>query len=97
MRKGSQPDLLCHGRDELATFIAGHTRAPAVYHKHLLIEPRITLDGDQAAVDSYFLKVDAQSDGPSQIVAMGRYRDQLVRSSDGRWRFRERLAEVEDM
>ena len=31
-----------------------HTHAPQAWHKHMLAEPRITLSGDTAAVQSYF-------------------------------------------
>jgi ketosteroid isomerase-like protein len=95
-RKGSKPRTLCEGRASLASYISGHTRAPAKYHKHVLVEPQIVVDGDSATVDSYFMKVDAQDEGRSEIVAIGRYRDDLVREADGRWRFRQRICEVED-
>jgi hypothetical protein len=43
------------GSQALAQFIAEHTRAPARYHKHLLVEPLITLESNnQATVQSYF-------------------------------------------
>ena len=84
------------GHEALWAFIRSHTRAPDVWHKHVLVEPRVTVDGDRAHVDSYFLKVDAQPEGSSLITAMGRYRDDLVRSADGCWRFVERVAEVDD-
>jgi len=90
--------LLCEGREALATFVAGHTRAPAVWHKHLLIEPQITVAGDlkSAQVRSYFAMLD--EDGPSpSIRCFGRYLDRLILCPDGVWRFLERIAEVESL
>ena len=82
------------GRDELAAFAAGHTRAPERYHKHLVADPLIAVDGDCATAVSYFLRLD-DVDGQRVVYAFGRYRDELVRCADGRWRFAVRIAEVE--
>lgn len=82
------------GSQAIARFIAGHSRAPAKYHKHLLIEPIITLDSkDRATVQSYFLRVD-EGEGRLYILSFGRYRDRLVKQN-GRWLFKERICEVE--
>jgi hypothetical protein len=83
-----------HGRDELAAFVALHTRAPDRFHKHLLIEPIVTINGDRAQAISYFMRVD-DADGERIVYAFGRYLDHLVRGPDGRWRFTERIAEIE--
>jgi SnoaL-like domain len=82
------------GRDELAAFAAGHTRAPERFHKHLVADPLIAVDGDRATVASYFLRLDDVG-GERVVYAFGRYRDELVRCADGRWRFAVRIAEVE--
>jgi hypothetical protein len=83
------------GRAALAAFIAQHTRAPGKYHKHMLVEPVITVNGNQATVQSYFTRMDATSDGRPFIRAFGRYLDRMVKGADGVWRFKERVAEVE--
>ena len=83
------------GRRELQGFISAHTRAPYKYHKHMLIEPAIELDGVHARVDSYFIRVDENREGVAYIMAFGRYRDVLVKCADGRWRFKERVVELE--
>jgi SnoaL-like domain len=83
------------GRAALAAFIAQHTRAPGRYHKHMLVEPAITVNGDQATVQSYFTRLDATRAGRPFIRAFGRYLDRMVKSDDGVWRFKERVAEVE--
>lgn len=82
------------GRTALARYLAGHTRAPAKYHKHLLIEPRIAVNGDEARVDSYFARLD-EEDGKPYISSFGRYLDRMVKCPDGVWRFKERVVEVE--
>ncbi len=87
---------LISGRAELRQFISGHTRAPELWHKHLLVEPLITLDGDSATCASYLAVVMEHGEEPVLRV-FGRYRDRLVRGEDGRWRFRERIAEIESM
>jgi hypothetical protein len=90
---GSRPRVY-RGRAELAAFVARHTRAPERFHKHLLIEPVITVDGEHARATSYFMRVDDE-DGARVIYAFGRYLDELVRGADGRWRFTRRVAEIE--
>ena len=82
------------GRDELAAFAAGHTRAPERFHKHLVADPLIAVDGDRAMVTSYFLRLD-EVGGERVVYAFGRYHDELARCADGRWRFAVRIAEVE--
>lgn len=82
------------GRAELSAFIAAHTRPPAKYNKHLLIEPIITLRGDEATVVSYYARIDDGESGPF-VFSFGRYHDRLVKCEDGKWRFKERLIERE--
>ena len=94
-RVGAKPSRRYEGRSELAGFIAAHSRAPNHWHKHLLYEPLVTVDGDRATARSYFARLDADGNGTPSVRAFGRYLDELVRGSDGRWRFVERVAEVE--
>jgi ketosteroid isomerase-like protein len=82
------------GRDAIADAFRAHTHAPDAYHKHLLIEPRVRLDGDLASVESMFSRFDRYEDGP-KIRSFGRYLDVLRRCEDGRWRFEERCVERE--
>jgi ketosteroid isomerase-like protein len=99
MRRIPDGGFTCRGRDQITASLEAQTsvRAPALYAKHLLIEPRIVLDGDTASVESYFARIEPRDDGPTQIVASGRYLDRLVRGDDGRWRFTHRIAEIDDM
>lgn len=92
VRKGA--GLTHRGHAELARFIATHTRAPERYHKHLLVNPVITLQGDEATVESYYVRIDEGEPAP-YVISMGRYHDRMVRCPDGKWRFKERRIERE--
>jgi hypothetical protein len=95
-RRRADGGVVCRGRAELAAYIATHTRAPYRWHKHLLAEPVITVTGDTAVCDSYFVRLDTDDEGNHIVTGQGRYRDRLVREAGGVWRFAERIAEVED-
>ena len=75
-RHAHQLKRLITGREELRAFIARHTRAPELWHKHLLIEPVIDVDGDTATCVSYLAVVMEHEDVPV-IRVFGRYRDRL--------------------
>ena len=94
-RVGAKASRRFEGRAALAGFIAAHSRAPGHWHKHLLFEPVVEVDGDRARVRSYFARLDASDDGTPFVRAFGRYLDQLAKGPDGAWRFLERVAEVE--
>src|SRR5437660_2531011 len=47
-------NLLVSGRKELRVFISQHSRAPELWHKHMLVEPLIEVAGDAATCSSYF-------------------------------------------
>lgn len=82
------------GREALTDFVAHHTRPPGLWHKHLLIEPLIEIDGDEASVQSYFAVL-TEHDGEPIVRVFGRYIDRMRREADGRWRFAERNAHLE--
>ncbi len=83
------------GHAQIAAFVANHTRAPGRWHKHVLVEPMITVTGDTARVQSYFLRVDHEDEGKAAIRSFGRYLDRMRRCADGQWRFEEGVAEIE--
>lgn len=85
--------LYC-GRPAIAAAFAAHTHAPDKWHKHVVVDARVEVDGEHARAESYFMRLDT-SDGGPYIRSFGRYRDRLVRGADGRWRFSERRAEAE--
>lgn len=84
------------GARALASFVAVHSRPPGAYHKHIVVDQVIDLDADpdRARATSYFLRVDDLA-GRREIVAFGRYMDRLARGADGRWRFAERIVDLE--
>jgi ketosteroid isomerase-like protein len=95
------PDAVLHwfnppfrGPDQILAAFRSHTHAPQILHKHFLVNPRISVSDDTASADSLFARLDTYPEGP-QILAFGRYLDKFVRCSDRRWRFSERIAEVE--
>jgi ketosteroid isomerase-like protein len=89
-----QPARLIEGRDALRTFISRHTRAPELWHKHMIVEPLIEVDGDTATCSCYLFVLMEHEDTPL-IRVFGRYLDSLERGGDGRWRFKRRIAEIE--
>jgi ketosteroid isomerase-like protein len=83
-----------HGHSDIRAAFRRHTHAPDVYHKHFIAEPLIISDGMRANVMCMYTRLDSYADGPA-ISSFGRYLDVLLRCPDGRWRFEERVAEVE--
>jgi ketosteroid isomerase-like protein len=82
------------GQEAIIDAFRRHTHAPAVYHKHVVVDPQIEVSGDTATVESYFAFLGTGPEGP-YLGSFGRYLDVLVRCQDGRWRFKERRAQVE--
>jgi ketosteroid isomerase-like protein len=82
------------GSREIARAFDEHSHAPETVHKHVVVDPVIDVDGDRALVRSYFARLDERPGGPI-IRSIGRYRDVLVRSGDGDWRFEERRTDLE--
>jgi len=82
------------GREQLLEFIHAQSRPPAAWHKHVVSQTRIQLDGESATATSYLIRVD-ESAGKLRLYSMGRYIDTLVRSIDGRWRIAERIVDLE--
>ncbi len=93
LTKDGEPFFRKEGRAELAGYVAGKPRPPERYDKHIVLAAAITLEGSTARVRSYFASLQDTEKGPC-IASYGRYRDLLVKE-DGRWRFKERIAEVE--
>jgi SnoaL-like domain len=90
------PPFHVEGRPALEEFIAHHTRPPGLWHKHLVIEPLIDVDGDQASARSYFVVL-VEHEGRPTVRVFGRYHDRLRRGADGRWRFAERLSFIDSV
>jgi len=93
MQAGSA--LMRHeGHAALRAFASSHTRPPELYHKHLIAEPVLSVDGDTAEATSYLLLLVAGPGGLPAIASFGRYRDELRREA-GCWRIATRVAEAE--
>ncbi|HTU28311.1 MAG TPA: nuclear transport factor 2 family protein [Solirubrobacteraceae bacterium] len=90
------PPFHVEGRAALTDFHEQHTRPPGLWHKHLVIEPLIDVDGEQADVTSYFVVL-VEHDGRPTVRVFGRYTDHLRRDPDGRWRFAERRSSIESV
>jgi ketosteroid isomerase-like protein len=76
------------GHERLREFFHGVSHAPAAFHKHVVIEPIIEIEGDEARCVSEFLFV--QDRGGPYISHFGRYLDRFARGDDGSWRFTSR-------
>jgi hypothetical protein len=82
------------GKEQLAAFKAAHSRSPDQWHKHVVADIQIAIDGTSATAGSYLVRVD-ETAGALHVRAFGRYRDRLTKSADGQWRFVERIVEIE--
>lgn len=82
------------GHAGLARYVASYPKPPD-FCKHVIVDPLIEVDGDEARVEAYwlFLQRDGATGHPV-VTAFGRYHDRLVKQ-DGRWRIAQRFAEVE--
>jgi ketosteroid isomerase-like protein len=99
VRETWRPDGTCNrweGVDGTREFAMTHSHAPDKYHKHLILNSIVELHGDTADVDSYMFRFDAGSGGKSYVWGFGRYRDQMRRGTDGRWRIHKRVTHIED-
>jgi len=67
---------------------------PERLHKHMIVEPLVEVDGASATASSY-LFVLMEHEGQPVIRVLGRYVDRLEQGDDGRWRFAERVAEID--
>lgn len=82
------------GRAGIGAWFDMISHAPEEYHKHVLVEPVIDIDGDRAVVSSDFLFVQDCDTGPF-ISHFGHYTDELERCADGEWRLRRRALKTE--
>lgn len=83
------------GREQLAEFVARHSRRPHGFQEHLMLNPVIRFPTtNQAHVVSRFLVLMRHERRPA-IRAFGRYEDTLRRERDGAWRFAHRHAYID--
>jgi 3-phenylpropionate/cinnamic acid dioxygenase small subunit len=97
VRRRGEPMFRHEGSQALAEFAESHTSAPAVYHKHMLGMPSISLsdDGNTATASTYFMMVHESPAGP-HVLVFGRYLDSFARA-DGAWQLAERIVDMEDV
>ena len=95
-RSPGDVNRVVRGVEARTDFIEHFSRPPVGWHQHQIVEPLIEVDGDTAQVRSYFCVLREEEEMPA-VWVFGRYRDTLVRCSDGAWRFSERIAEVESI
>lgn len=62
--------------------------------RHLVLNPIVEVDGDNATARSTFCVVQATERVPLQPIVVGRYYDTFARDRHG-WHFTERIADVE--
>jgi ketosteroid isomerase-like protein len=99
VRENRRPDGSVHRWEGVAgtiDFATRHSHAPEQYHKHLVLNSLIEIHGDTANVVSYMFRFDPRDGEPSFVWGMGRYLDTMQRGSDGRWRIKRRVSEIED-
>lgn len=89
-----EPNTGIKGRETIRAFINSHTSAPAMFHKHMVSNPLIKLNGNKATAETLFQRLDEDEKG-SFIMVFGRYVDDFIRCTDGKWRFAKREAQLE--
>ena len=63
---------------------------------NVITQPLITWNGDTATALTYHTLVKGSTEG-REVTSYGRYRDELRRCEDGKWRIASRIAEVESV
>lgn len=77
-------------RDMLGAVIAGSAQSVL----HLEINPRITLDGDQASSTMLYAVARTQDDGLTRVIWLGHHHSRHVRTADG-WKISYRRNTVD--
>ena len=86
----------CRGKQEMwDKWISHHVHAPDAYFKHVMVEPKINLLSDTEASVHSMLALWFHRDGSPYLASYGRYIDRMVKCPDGRWRLKDRTAELE--
>jgi hypothetical protein len=92
MADGTHREIV--GRAALAAYAGAHQGPPVKYPKHMYWAPVIDFDGDHARATAMFAVVNDTASGPA-IEVFGVYDDELIRDTDGEWRFTKRVSNVE--
>jgi 3-phenylpropionate/cinnamic acid dioxygenase small subunit len=95
-RLPGQTTLVVRGHEELREFVRRHSRPPLMYHRHLLLQPCITIANGKATATGYTMVL-MEHEGEPVVRLFGTARDALVHESDGAWRFETRTVVIESM
>lgn len=79
----------------LAMLQGRYTQGEPADDRHLVVNPVIDIDGDQARATSTYVVVGRTVEGSPELRMVGEYVDDLRRGEDGRWRFARRQARVD--
>ena len=90
----AEPVFEAVGRQQLSAWLDAHReRFPPGEEHHVVTNARvISVDGDEARAESWYVVVRSEGDPKLGVRSAGRYHDRLVRSSDGVWRIASRDA-----
>ena len=85
------------GRPALARWLRNFRANEVRITKHCVLAPVVRIEGEQAFVKSYLTRISENPDpyAPPFLLLMGKYRDELVKDTDGQWRFTQRIAQTE--
>ena len=81
-------------REEFVAFLQAYPRQPVTAPKHVIVDPIIELDGDDARGESTFLFLNQSPGAAPKVMAWGRYIDRFRREGSA-WRIAARLCETE--
>jgi hypothetical protein len=82
------------GRPALTTWHEDlHAKPLFAHHAHALLNTTISLAGDEATAESYYV-VFVSTDSGAGTLSSGLYTDRLVRSPDAQWRIDKRTITV---
>lgn len=95
-RGQDEPTHVYLGHAGLHACFENHTQPPELCHKHLYLNPRMTVEGDHASCDCYCAVVAvAKHAAAPELLAFGLNRDRMIHCPDGEWRILARRSEME--
>lgn len=82
------------GRPALAQWLRNFRANETRLTKHCVLAPVVQIEGERALVKSYLTRISENADpyAPPFLLLMGKYRDEMIKEEDGRWRFSQRTA-----
>ena len=92
--RGENVLLREQGRPALAQWLRNFRANETRITKHCVLAPVVRIDGERALVKSYLTRISENADpyAPPFLLLMGKYRDEMIKESDGQWRFTQRTA-----